>query len=84
MAGGRENFDGVGNALSGAGRDKYAVAAVMLWSVAQIPSVLSVDGPRAAFFWGFMHGDASAQRSNWGAVEIEGTIEVRFGREKWM
>ncbi len=54
----------------------------MFRSVAKIPSVLSVDGPRATFFWGFMHVDGSAQRSKWCAVEIEGAIEVRCASEE--
>jgi hypothetical protein len=84
VASGRKNFHCFGDALSGRRGDKHAVASVVFWSVAQIPSFLSVNGPRASFFGRLVHDDASAQRSEWLRVEIEGAIEVRLRRETWI
>ncbi len=82
--GGWEEFDGIGDAFSGSGSDEHAVAAVMVGSVAQVPSVLSVDGPRASCFWYLVYDHVRAQRCKWRAVEIEGAVEVRFCREAWI
>ena len=78
VTGGWEEFDGVGDAFSGGGSDEDAVAAVMVGSVAQVPPVLSMDGPRASGFGCLVYDDASAQWCEWGAVEAEGAVEVSF------
>jgi hypothetical protein len=76
VTGGGGKFHSVGNAFSGGGCDEHAIAAIMFWSMAQIPPVLAVYGPRASFFWRFVHNDASAQGREWRAVEVESAIEV--------
>ena len=80
----REEFDGFGNALGTRFWHIDAMAAVVLGSSAEVPSVDAMGRPGTADARVFIDKNLGARWSEGRAVVIERAIELRLRRQLWV
>lgn len=80
----REELDSATNAFGMCLCDKNAIAAIVLWGMANIPSVNAVGCPRFALAGSLMEDDFCAEWRHGRSVKIKGAVEMCVGGEAWI
>lgn len=78
---GRKPFDGISDARGVGLAYEDAVAAIVIDGGAKVPAGGAMSGPGFTYLGLFMDEDLGSDWSQWGAIEIEGTMELGLGRQ---
>lgn len=74
----------VGDALTPGSRDVGAIAAVVVWSMPNIPCIHTVLGPGLALLWCFVDQSLYSRRSHRRVVVVKYTVQVSICRHMWV